>query len=145
MPLVHTAHTLSKVKNDALAEGDAPEPLARIIGEEQVVAAADRLIASTTEEAAQLVDLYGADPARVDIVPPGVDLDGFTPGRGGAVRRALGLGPSDLMLLFVGRIQPLKAPDVLLRAIAELRALAPDLARRVQLVIVGAPERQRTG
>ena len=80
VPLVHTAHTLGKVKNDALADGDAPEPLSRIIGEEQVVAAADRLIASTAEEAAQLVELYGADPARVDTVPPGVDLDGFTPG-----------------------------------------------------------------
>jgi D-inositol-3-phosphate glycosyltransferase len=139
VPLVHTAHTLSKVKNTALAEGDAPEPLARIIGEEQVVAAADRLIASTDEEAAQLVSLYGADPARVDTVPPGVDLDVFSPGDGSAVRTALGLSADDLMLLFVGRIQPLKAPDVLLRAIAELRAQSPTLTRRLQLVVVGAP------
>ncbi len=70
VPLVHTAHTLGKVKNTALAEGDAPEPLARIIGEEQVVAAADRLIASTAEEAGQLVELYGADPDRASIRCP---------------------------------------------------------------------------
>jgi D-inositol-3-phosphate glycosyltransferase len=138
VPLVHTAHTLSKVKNCALADGDAPEPLARIIGEEQVVAAADRLIASTGEEAAQLIDLYGADPARVDTVPPGVDLETFAPGPSDA-RARLGLGADDLVLLFVGRIQPLKAPDLVLRAIAELRLLAPELARRVHLVVVGAP------
>jgi D-inositol-3-phosphate glycosyltransferase len=146
VPLVHTAHTLSKVKNDALADGDTPEPLSRIIGEEQVVAAADRLIASTAEEAQLLVELYDADPRRVDIVPPGVDLDRFTPaagppaiGRSSTVRRALGLRADDLMLLFVGRIQALKAPDVVLRAIAQLRVEDPELARRVQLVIVGAP------
>jgi D-inositol-3-phosphate glycosyltransferase len=139
VPLVHTAHTLGKVKNHALADGDAPEPLSRIIGEEQVVAAADRLIASTAEEAGQLVELYGANPRRVDTVPPGVDLDRFTPGSGASVRRSLGLRPDDLMLLFVGRIQPLKAPDVLLRALAELREVDPQLAARVQLVVLGGP------
>ena len=138
VPLVHTAHTLSKVKNGALADGDAPEPLSRIIGEEQVVAAADRLIASTTEEAGQLVDLYGARPDQVDIVPPGVDLDTFSPGPS-RIRAALGLLPSDLMLLFVGRIQPLKAPDVVLRALDRLRADGGDTAERVHLVVVGAP------
>jgi D-inositol-3-phosphate glycosyltransferase len=139
VPLVHTAHTLGKVKNLALADGEAPEPLSRIVGEEQVVAAADRLVASTAEEAGQLVDLYGADPRRVDRVPPGVDLEQFTPGPAASVRMALGLTPDDVMLLFVGRIQPLKAPDVLLRAMAELRTLDPKLADRVHLVIVGAP------
>ena len=62
VPLVHTAHTLAKVKNEALADGDRPEPRARVIGEEQVVAEADRLVANTDEEARQLVRLYGADP-----------------------------------------------------------------------------------
>ena len=81
VPLIHTAHTLAKVKNEALADGDRPEPRARVIGEEQVVAEADRLIANTDEEARQLVRLYGADPARTLVVPPGVDLDRFSPGR----------------------------------------------------------------
>jgi D-inositol-3-phosphate glycosyltransferase len=139
VPLVHTAHTLAKVKNGALATGDAPEPLSRVIGEQQVVAEADRLVASTDDEARQLVELYDADPAIVDTVPPGVDLDTFTGGSGAAVRRALGLQPDDLMLLFVGRIQPLKAPDVVLRALARIRAREPELGKRLHLVIVGAP------
>ena len=139
VPLVHTAHTLGKVKNSALADGDGPEPLSRIIGEQQVVAAADRLVASTAEEGRQLVELYGADPAVVATVPPGVDIDSFAPGSGADVRGQLGLSPDDLMLLFVGRIQALKAPDVLLRAVAGLRALDPVLGGRVKVVIVGAP------
>src|SRR5437763_12134707 len=71
VPLVHSAHTLAKVKNALLAEGDEPEPMARVIGEEQVVAEADRLIASTADEADQLIRLYGADPRRVHTVAPG--------------------------------------------------------------------------
>src|SRR5439155_9107497 len=71
VPLVHTAHTLAKVKNELLADGDRPEPRARVIGEEQVVAEADRLVASTHAEAAQLVDLYDADLGRVTVVEPG--------------------------------------------------------------------------
>src|SRR5438105_13508975 len=71
VPLVHTAHTLAKVKNRLLADGDKPEPKARVIGEEQVVAAADGLVANTPAEADDLVRLYGADPNRVTVVPPG--------------------------------------------------------------------------
>ena len=90
VPLVHSMHTMAKVKNDALAEGDTPEPLARVIGEEQVVEAADMLIASTDLEAKQLIELYDADPARVEVVHPGVDLDVFrpVPQAGGPRRRS---------------------------------------------------------
>src|SRR4051812_49375711 len=80
VPLIHTAHTLAKVKNAALADGDRPEPRVRVVGEEQVVAEADRLVANTEEEARQLVGFYGADPRRTLVVPPGVDLDRFSPG-----------------------------------------------------------------
>src|SRR5205823_3365728 len=80
VPLVHTAHTLAKVKNALLADGDTPEPLARLIGEEQVVAEADCLIANTPVEARQLIGLYNADRRAVHTVSPGVDLDRFTPG-----------------------------------------------------------------
>ena len=79
VPLVHSMHTMAKVKNDALAEGDTPEPAARIIGEEQVVEAADMLIANTDIEAKQLINLYDADPTRVEVVHPGVDLEVFRP------------------------------------------------------------------
>ncbi|WP_375489741.1 D-inositol-3-phosphate glycosyltransferase [uncultured Jatrophihabitans sp.] len=138
VPLVHSAHTLAKVKNALLADGDEPEPRARVIGEEQVVAEADRLIASTADEAGQLIDLYGADPARVRTIAPGVDLDVFTPGSADAARTRLGLRRDALTLLFVGRLQPLKAPDVLVRAAALLQQ-DPDLAGRLQVVVLGAP------
>jgi D-inositol-3-phosphate glycosyltransferase len=120
VPLVHTAHTLAAVKNAALAEGDSPEPPLRAVGEQQVVDEADRLIVNTETEAQQLVSLHHADPARIDVVHPGVDLDVFTPGDRAGARAALGLGADEQVLAFVGRIQPLKAPDVLLRAAARL-------------------------
>ena len=91
VPLVHTAHTLAAVKNAALAEGDAPEPPLRTVGEQQVVDEADRLIVNTDDEARQLVSIHHADPARIDVVHPGVDLDVFHPGDRRAARAALGL------------------------------------------------------
>jgi D-inositol-3-phosphate glycosyltransferase len=134
VPLVHSAHTLAKVKNSLLAEGDTPEPRARVIGEEQVVAEADRLITFTADEAKQLIEHYDADPAKVQTVAPGVDLDVFMPGDRAAARSALGFDAQRPLLLFVGRIQRLKAPDVLLRAAARLAR-----ERRVQVAVVGAP------
>ncbi|WBB79022.1 D-inositol-3-phosphate glycosyltransferase [Micromonospora sp. WMMD882] len=145
VPLVHTAHTLAKVKNAQLAIGDRPEPKARLIGEEQVVAEADRLVANTRVEARDLVGRYDADPDRVTVVEPGVDLDRFRPLPGDptavrhAARRRLGLPSTGYVVAFVGRIQPLKAPDVLVRAIAALRRRDPALADEVTVVIVGGP------
>lgn len=139
VPLIHTAHTLAKVKNEALADGDRPEPRSRVIGEEQVVAEADRLVANTDEEARQLVRHYDADPARTLVIPPGVDLDRFAPGDRTAARRAVGVPGDALVLLFVGRIQPLKAPDVLLHAAARLLADDPALRTRLRVHVVGAP------
>lgn len=142
VPLVHSAHTLAKVKNATLADGDIPEPRVRVIGEEQVVAKADRLVGNTVAETEQLVDLYGADPRRTVIIPPGVDLRRFTPGgpraRAGA-RAGLGLAADAVVLAFVGRIQPLKAPEVLLRAVAELLRRARDLRKRLVVLVVGGP------
>jgi D-inositol-3-phosphate glycosyltransferase len=134
VPLVHSAHTLAKVKNALLAEGDVPEPMARLIGEEQVVAEADRLIASSADEATDLIERYGAAPAKVRTIPPGVDLDAFRAGPSAEARHRLGLRTDAPVLLYVGRIQPLKAPDLLLRA----AALLTDQPRP-QLVVLGAP------
>jgi len=139
VPLVHSMHTMAKVKNASLAEGDAPEPNARAIGEAQVVEAADVLVASTDDEARQLVSLYDADPRHVRTVAPGVDLDVFRSGDAVAARRKLGLPAGALVLLFVGRIQPLKAPDVLLHAAERLVAGNPALRDRLEVVIVGGP------
>jgi D-inositol-3-phosphate glycosyltransferase len=139
VPLVHTAHTLAKVKNAALAHGDVPEPRTRVIGEEQVVAEADRLVANTAAETAQLVELYGADPARTATISPGVDLEVFTPGPQDAARITLGLPLDAVVLAFIGRIQPLKAPDVLLRAAAEMLRRDPALRGKLRVLVVGGP------
>jgi D-inositol-3-phosphate glycosyltransferase len=139
VPLVHSMHTMAKVKNDALAAGDTPEPIARIIGEEQVVEAADMLIANTDLEAKQLINLYDADPGRVEVVHPGVDLNVFRPFDKARARADLGLPADAHVLLFAGRLQPLKAPDVLLRAVAELLDQSPSLRSRVVVPIVGGP------
>ena len=139
VPLVHTAHTLAKVKNAALADGDTPEPRMRVIGEEQVVEEADRLVANTDVEAAELVKLYDAAPEKVLTIPPGVDLERFTPSDRDAARASLGLRADQVVLAFVGRIQPLKAPDVLLRAAAELLVRDPSLRSRLVVLVVGGP------
>nr|WP_200834313.1 D-inositol-3-phosphate glycosyltransferase [Amycolatopsis alkalitolerans] len=139
VPLVHTAHTLAKVKNAALADGDKPEPRTRVFGEEQVVAEADCLVANTPVEARQLVSLYGADPRAVRTVEPGVDLERFTPGSKTAARDKLGLPQDAAVLAFAGRIQPLKAPDVLLRAAARLLEQSPGLRERLVVLVVGGP------
>ncbi|MGN6250886.1 MAG: D-inositol-3-phosphate glycosyltransferase [Marmoricola sp.] len=139
VPLVHSMHTMAKVKNALLATGDTPEPGARIIGEEQVVAAADMLIANTVDEAKDLINCYDADPGRVEVVHPGVDLAQFRPVPAGAARERLGLPADADVLLFVGRIQPLKAPDVLLRAAAELLRREPERRARLLVAVVGGP------
>ncbi|HMO10359.1 MAG TPA: glycosyltransferase, partial [Actinotalea sp.] len=147
VPLVHTMHTMAVVKNASLGPREAPEPQVRLIGEQQVATAADALVASTAEEAADLVELAGADPERVHVVAPGVDLQTFHPGTDllqpaalaaarRAARAAVGLAPHEPVVLFAGRVQPLKAPDVLVNALAELRAAGRVVPR---LVLIGGP------
>src|ERR1700678_1470150 len=120
VPLVQSMHTLGQVKNLALAAGDRAEPDVRIRGEHEVVAAAHRLVANTTEEAGQLLALYGATPEQVRTVNPGVDLSLFRPGPASEARLRLGLPQDAIVLMFAGRVQPLKGPDVVLRAAAAL-------------------------
>jgi len=138
-PLVHSMHTMAKVKNLTLAAGDSPEPYERVLGEEQVVAAADRRIANTETEADDLVTLYDADPERITVALPGVDLRSFAPGSMAAARARYGFAEDDIVLLFVGRLQPLKAPDVLVAAAAELVARHPQWRPRLRVVINGGP------
>ncbi|MBY6676924.1 D-inositol-3-phosphate glycosyltransferase [Rhodococcus sp. BP-332] len=137
VPLVHTAHTLAAVKNLSVAAGDKPEPAARRIGEKQVVEEADRLTANTLDEARALVDLYDAAEDKIDVVAPGADLSMFRPGDRAAARRSLGLDADDPLVTFVGRIQPLKAPDVLVAAVAEIHRRDPS--SRVRVLVVGGP------
>ena len=127
LPLVSTFHTLSRVK----AEGDS-EPERRAAAEALIMGCSDAVLASCTVEAHQIADLYGADPARLEIVAPGVDHAFFSPGYRPQARRAIGIDDNGPLLLFVGRIQPLKGLDVAVRALEHL----PD---NVRLVVVGGP------
>ena len=138
IPLAHTMHTMARVKNMNLAEGERPEPMIRVQGETQVVAAADALIANTDAEAASLVSLYEACPDNVSVVSPGVDLYTFTAGNGRkAAREAIGLPQDAHILAFVGRIQPHKGPEVLIRAVAEMLNHSPHLRPKLITIIMG--------
>jgi len=139
VPLVQSMHTLGKVKNAALALGDTAEPDLRIRGEAEVIASADRIVANTGAEARELIRLYDAEPRRVAEVSPGVDLTVFRPGSQRQARRRLGLAQNAVVLMFAGRVQPLKAPDILLRAAAQLVRDDPRLADRLVVAFVGGP------
>jgi len=128
LPLVSTFHTLARVKAQA---GDH-EPLGRIEVETSVVGCSDAICASSPVEALQLIDLYRADPDRIELVPLGVDHAFFSPGDRSGARRAVGFDDAPVVL-FVGRIQPLKGLDV------AVEALALSRHRDARLVVVGGP------
>jgi len=138
IPLIHTMHTMARVKNLNLAEGESPEPMIRVQGETQVVDAADALIANTDAEGASLVSLYDACPDKVHVVSPGVDLYTFTPGESrSAARAVVGLPADALVVSFVGRIQPHKGPEVLIRATSELIKHSPLLRHKLVVNVMG--------
>ncbi|MFE4544472.1 D-inositol-3-phosphate glycosyltransferase [Arthrobacter sp. NPDC056727] len=136
VPLVHTMHTMAKVKNLLLHSGEQPEPRRREDGEHRIVDGATRLIANTTAEAAELVSHYGADFDHIDVAPPGVDLSVFTPAFRAASRTARGISPDTFHLVFAGRIQRLKGPQILIKAAALLRQRRPDID--LKLTVLGA-------
>jgi D-inositol-3-phosphate glycosyltransferase len=137
VPLVHSMHTMAKVKNSSLAIDDSPEPTEREIGEQQVVDAANQLVANTESEAQDLIHLYGADTNNVSVVNPGVDLDLFSPGDQLIARKELGIPQDAIVFTFVGRVQPLKAPDVLIKAAHQFINDHPNLRNKVRVVICG--------
>lgn len=129
LPLVTTFHTLASVKADA---GISEEPAERARIESEVIRCADHVVVSTEDEAAHVVDRYAADPTRVEVVSPGVDRSIFSPGDRARARGALRLDGRPV-LLFVGRLQPLKGADLAVRCLAELRD------ERACLLVVGGP------
>lgn len=132
LPLVSTFHTLDRVKAEVdLAEDNEQ----RATAEARVMGCSDAILASCDDEVAQLVRLYGADPARIEVVPLGVDHAFFAPGNRRQARRAVGFPEDARLLLCVGRIQPLKGLGVAVRAFAELAEGLPD----AHLAIVGGP------
>lgn len=138
VPFVHTFHTLGRVKNGRLRYGDREEPEARLHGEAKVIAEADAIVASTGEERDWLVDLYAAHPERIHLIHPGVDHRTFKPGDRAAAKKTLGVG-SKKVLLFVGRLQPLKAPDTAIRALAHILSEHPSFSGEIELLVVGGP------
>ncbi len=137
VPLVCTFHTLDRVKAEAMPEEvEADMPHRRAEAEATIIGCSDAVLASCSVEAEQIASLYGGDPGRIRIVPPGVDHAFFGPGHRPQARRALGLPLDGRLLLFVGRIQPLKCADVAIETLAELRQ---DADVDYRLVVVGGP------
>ena len=139
VPLLVTFHTLDRVKADASPEElSVAEPARRAEAEANVVGCADAVVASCDVEASQLVDLYGAEPERIAMVAPAVEHAFFAPGDTDQARRAVGLPLGEPVILFVGRIQPLKGPTIAVEALAELRRSGGRSAQAT-LVVVGGP------
>jgi D-inositol-3-phosphate glycosyltransferase len=136
LPFVQTFHTLGALKNATLAPDDVPEPPLRLAAERRIARAADKVVGLTCGEARLLHRTFGLSGADIAVVPAGVDLDVFAPeGAAGESARIVGdLPPGDgPLLLFVGRLQPLKGPDVAIRTLAAVRHKVPD----ARLLIVG--------
>lgn len=143
IPLVHTAHTLAAVKNSYRDDTDTPESEARCICEQQLVDNADVLAVNTQEELQDLVHHYDANPEHISVVSPGADVTLYNPGNDRATersRRELGIPLHTKVVAFVGRLQPFKGPQVLIRAVAELFRRDPN--RNLRVIICGGPSGQ---
>lgn len=134
LPHVTMFHTLGQLKNRARpAENESAQ---RISIEQKIIASADRIIAATTQEKAAMIDLYGVEPERIRVVPCGVDLRTFQPSEKAVARKQLGLADQRLVL-FVGRVEPLKGADILIRAMSHLAGM-----RGLRLLIIGGDGQQ---
>jgi len=134
IPLANSFHTLGRVKDATRRNDEPPASLIRIAAEQEVIASSDCVIASTEREAEELLEHYGADPSRLCLNPPGVNHDLFVPGSKDDARCALGL-TGDPVVLFVGRIQPLKGVDV---ALDTFRRVSKEY-ENARFMIIGGP------
>ncbi len=143
-PIVHMFHTLGKMKNAVARRPEERETARRIKVEAEIVRFADALIAATPTEEEQLVRLYSADPASIRVISPGVDTERFHAIPAPNAKERIGLCPDCCIILFVGRIEPLKGIDNLLRAIAQVVDRRPELREGLVVPIIGgAPDRIR--
>jgi D-inositol-3-phosphate glycosyltransferase len=134
-PIVHMFHTLGEMKNRIATREDEKEGAYRLDGERQVLRSADVIVAATLAEKAQLQWLYKADPRKVTIIPPGVDTCHFYPIPPDEAKEYVGIPKEDRMVLFVGRIEPLKGVDTLIRAMSCLRI--KEIERPAYLAVIG--------
>jgi len=136
-PVVHMYHTLGHMKNQIAQDDSELVASVRLMGETQTMHIADRLIAATPAERAQLINLYGADPAKISVISPGVDLRRFEPQPQCRAKKQLGIPYEQHLALFVGRIEPLKGVDTLLEAASILKEQHPAALKNVRIGIIG--------
>lgn len=136
-PVAQMFHTLGHMKNRIADNRRNPDNDIRIRGETEIVKITDRIIAATPAEYTQLLMLYRADRRKIDIVPPGVDLKRFSPADPVEARRKIGIDEACKLLLFVGRIEPLKAVDTIFDALVEIRNTRPDVLDDLCITIIG--------
>ena len=136
-PFAHMYHTLGQMKNRIIPGYSAPAPDLRINVETEITNWADQLIVATPAERQQLLWLYRADRRKIAIVPPGVNTERFHPLPSGEAKIALGLKPDAQLLLFVGRLEPLKGVEAIFEALATIRAQRPDLFATIRLAVIG--------
>src|SRR3990172_3693209 len=137
VPVIHMFHTLGVMKQRVAQTEDEVEGDYRLNGEQEVLSRADRVVAATPAELAQLQWLYKADTKKITIIPPGVDLSRFYPIPPDEAKEFIGIPPCDRMLLFVGRIEPLKGIDTLIEAIALMRNQGVFKERSLCLSVIG--------
>ncbi len=136
-PIVHMFHTLGEMKNRVARSEDERAGEDRLNGERQVIRRANRIVVATLAEMTQLRFLYRADANKMSIIPPGVDAGHFYPIPSDEAKQFIGLKPEDRMILFVGRIEPLKGVDTLIQAVASLDVNLSGRGRPVHLAIIG--------
>jgi D-inositol-3-phosphate glycosyltransferase len=136
-PIIHMFHTLGHMKNRVALDVAERAPQTRLDGETHVLAVADRIVAATPAESAQLNWLYGADMSKVVIIPPGVDLERFHPIDKKSAKEVVGIPCGDKNIMFAGRIEPLKGVDTLIQAMALIKQRYPDVMENTCVAIIG--------
>lgn len=137
IPIVQMFHTLAEMKNRVAQSPAEREPDQRLNCEGEIMRFADKLVAATPLEKNQMTWLYGAGSEKIAVVPPGVDLNRFKPMSQSKARDHIGVPRNHQMILFVGRIQPLKGIDILLKALTRVRKREPVLAQNICVAIIG--------
>jgi D-inositol-3-phosphate glycosyltransferase len=137
IPVIQMFHTLALLKNKIARAADEIEGEYRIEGERKVIKDVDRIVVSTIDEKENLIDLYSAASEKISIIPPGVDITRFYPIANEEAKEFLNIPPEEKMILFVGRIEPLKGIDTLIRVIARMHNSDVETTCPHYLYIIG--------